>query len=540
MRLAHVRNHFAHLHRDSAVLTAVVLFGLTTIVGLGFWVSYASFRFTETFIFGPDLNAKLIALLFFSLLVLVGLSTILISYVSLFVARETGQLFQSPIPPRTILFAKSAEAISFSTWASLFLCFPVLVAYGVRAAAPFAYYPTTVVVLVLFLSFAGLVGTSITLLLAPILRRMTTRRLVIATMVTLAVLAWLFLRSFDFWALDGENNLLVLDRFMSGLQAMQSPWSPSRWASAAILAASAGHSSEVLFHSLLLAANTLIFLPILSIYGRRRYGREWIEHQGATAGRDRTRERAGIERRSIARDPVRALIRKDLSVFLRSPAQLSQSILFVLLMIIYSLSLLRFPEYFRGATLKIFVHFANLGAVCLILSAFTSRFLFPQLSLEGRAFWIIGLAPMPRSHLLRQKLIFGLAISATLGLLTITVSNLALRTPFPLFAGAVWSILLAAYCLTSLATGLGAAYPSFQEDNPARIAAGLGGTLNFFASALAVAAIVVIEGLPYLTLGTEPPAWSLLAAHVAALLFTAVVGSVVLRLGRRALARCEF
>ena len=48
----------------------------------------------------------------------------------------------------------------------------------------------------------------------------------------------------------------------------------------------------------------------------------------------------------------------------------------------------------------------NLVATCLTLSTFTSRFIFPLLSLEGRKFWILGLLPIERKNLLYSKFWF--------------------------------------------------------------------------------------------------------------------------------------
>lgn len=252
------------------------------------------------------------------------------------------------------------------------------------------------------------------------------------------------------------------------------------------------------------------------------------------------------------RGPLVSLLLKDMLVFVRDPAQLSQSLLFFLLMVIYSLSLLRIPKDLLGTEkLRILVHFANLGAVCMILSAFTSRFLFPLLSLEGRAFWIVGLAPVRRSFLIQQKGIFGLGVSWTLGMITIIVSNAALAAPPALFLGAVYSVLLAGVCLTSLSTGLGAAYPTFEEDNPSRIAVGLGGTLNFFASALSVAVIIGLEAFPYI-LASRPalafqaglpdsPRWTWIwLSHTAAFAFTLALTVFCHRLGARSLERRDF
>ena len=540
MRVGRLRNHLLNLKKDSAAKTFVVLFGLINVVAIGLWVSYMSFDFIEGFIFGKELVAKLIALLFFALFILVTLSTIIISYTTLFIAKETEFFFQHPVPPRTILFTKTAEAISFSAWASLFLCFPVLISFGVIRGAPAAYYLEAAVVLITFLLFAGLIGTAIALLLTPVLNHLGRRKLLVFGCLALACVTWMFLRSFQFWDLDDGNNLLVLDRFMSGIRTMHSPYSPSRWASAAILASSVGNHGEVRFYWALLTANTAIFGPLLYIYGDRWFGREWISRRSVHRREANRPRRINSVQRSLCGNPISTLFVKDVLIFVRSPAQVSQSFLFLLLMIIYSLSLLRVPDYIYDDEIKLFVHFANRAAVCMILSSFTSRFLFPLLSLEGKAFWILGLAPMPRNRLLQQKVLFGVTISLTLGLLTITTSNIALGSPAQLFFGAVYTTCLASFCLTCMATGLGAAYPNFDEDNPARIAAGIGGTLNFFASALAVAVIVALGGFPYLVFGGSPPHWAVAAAHVFTLVVTLTICAFVLRLGGRALARSEF
>ena len=329
---------------------------------------------------------------------------------------------------------------------------------------------------------------------------------------------------------------------MSQLSTMHSPYFPGQWAAGAVLAAAAGNHAEVLFQAGTLLANTIIFIPLLSWYGLRHYGHQWVacrsEAPKAIGLRQPTTEKA--VKRDVVRGPLDALLWKDVLVFIRDPAQLSQSLLFLLLMVIYSLSLIRIPRYLTTEGQQLVIYFANLGAICMILSSFTSRFLFPLVSLEGKAFWIVGLAPISRTFLVLQKAIFGLAIGITLGLVVIVISNTALKSPPHLFFGAVYSMLLAGLCLTSLATGLGAAYPVFEEDNPACIAVGLGGTLNFFASALAVAIIIALEALPYLCFGHHPePGW-IVSAHVLALVFTGCLSLFCFRLGSRCLLRRDF
>ncbi len=552
MRLAALRNSVFNLKKDSVAKTGVIIFGLGNVIALGYWVSLKSFQFIDGFKAFGDLNAKMVALLLFALLILVVLSTVIITYTSVFVAKETTFLFQNPVPHRTILLVKVVESVSIASWASVFLCLPVLVAFGVLREAPPLYYFEMAAVLVVFLLFAGLVGATLSFMLAPLFRRLRPRPLIVGALALLVGLTWIFLRSFELGAMEGENNLLVLDRLTTGLKAMRSPYSPSRWASSAIIAAFEGSHREVFLHGATLLANTLIFVPLLSIYGFRVYQQEWIARQGSLGGRrERRRTRPG---RFLSSSPVRALLAKDVIVFLRNSSQLSQSLLFVLLMVIYSLSLLQIPDFFKDAEsnpgLFRFIYFANLAAICMILSSFTSRFLFPLLSLEGRAFWILGLAPMSRGRLLFQKVVYGLTISLTLGVMTAVISNIALRSPPDMFASAIYTMCLAAGSLTCLATGLGAAYPSFHEDNPARVAVGLGGTLNFFASALTIAILVAIQSIPHFgATGTWGPRgglsdnamfWLFALTHFVATVFAYSVSRFALWLGKRNLERCEF
>ena len=552
MRVASLRNGAQNVGKDSIAKVFVVLFGLGNVIGIGYWVSAVSFRFIESFpAFGASLNAKIVALLFFALFVLVVLSTVIVTYSTVFLARETDYLFQHPIPPRTIFFLKLAEAIAFSSWATLFLCMPVLVAFGVLRKAGPLYYLQCAGILSAFLMFAGFTGATISLLLAPVLRRLTPLQFLGLGAMALVLLGWTFLYSFGLWGFKGDNNLLLLDRFTSRLTAMHSPYFPSQWASAAVLAAAAGNHREVLFHGSTLLANTLLFLPMLAWYSDRLYGRQWVSLRGFSAPdrkgpipvvgtpAARAAQRGPLAWRALGKGPLPAITLKDVLLFARDPAQVSQSILFLVLMVIYSLSLLNIPDYFSSPTLRLVIYFANLGAVCMILSSFTSRFLFPLISLEGRAFWILGLAPLPRTYLLHQKAFFGLGVSLFLGIVLVTVSNAVLNSTPGLFLGAIYTMFLAAVCLTALSTGLGSAYPVLDEDNPARIAVGLGGTLNFFASALSLAVLITLQAFPYLIFGVDPGPW-VGVSHLLSLAFTGLLSAFAFGLGARALARREF
>ena len=104
--------------------------------------------------------------------------------------------------------------------------------------------------------------------------------------------------------------------------------------------------------------------------------------------------------------PVRLLILKDLRTFRRDPAQWSQFLIFFGLLGFYFLNIPRLGYAVQSPSWRNLVSFLNLSVTALILSTFTSRFIFPLLSLEGRNFWVLGLFPLRREQILWGKFVF--------------------------------------------------------------------------------------------------------------------------------------
>lgn len=545
-----LRNLILDFRRDSLAKGVVLVFGLAIVLGIGYKVSLYSFRFIETFpAIGVQLNSRLLGLLFLVLFIMVTLSTAIVAYSTLFLARETHFFFEHPLSHVTIFFTRLIESIFFSGWATLALCVPVLVAFGRARMAPFWYYLEASLLLILFIFFCGFAGTLATISLLILVRRWTFQKVAVFAFFLLGFLGWGFVESFDFASFNGEDNLLALNRFTMNLAALQSSFFPSTWAASGILAASSGYHSEVFFNAALLLANTLIFIPLLGLYASRRYGRRWIVTAEPAPFWNR-RQNTGAAAAPAARSwwipprpestPMGAMIRKDLLSFIRDPGQVSQFILFSVLTVVYVLSLVQIPNELFNSKWRLILYFSNMAAISLILSSFTSRFLFPLISLECRAFWIIGLAPIKKTFLIGQKVRFGRYIIVGLGVLAAICSSLSLGFNPEYTASAIFSIILAGWVLTALAIGFGAAYPNVSEDNPARIAVGFGGTLNFFSSAIAVTTLIFIESVPYLLAGLDPRPLDRMLAHVAALIFTVGVTRFALGLGERSLARREF
>ena len=143
------------------------------------------------------------------------------------------------------------------------------------------------------------------------------------------------------------------------------------------------------------------------------------------------------------------------------------------------------------------VSFLNLAVVGLLLSTFTTRFVFPMISLEGRRFWILGhagSAAAKRSSGASSSSPSCGAVIPCSGL--VLLSDLMLRVSVLVVASHQLTCLVLCLGLAGIAVGFGAWLPSLREESPSRIAAGFGGTLTLVSSTLFILFVVLLTALP--------------------------------------------
>jgi len=138
----------------------------------------------------------------------------------------------------------------------------------------------------------------------------------------------------------------------------------------------------------------------------------------------------------------------------------------------------------------------NLGLTAFVMAAVGVRLVFPAVSLEGRAFWLLRTSPVPLRSVLRAKFVAGLVPTAGLGTVTIAVTDWLLGASWPMVVVSLASVWLLALLVTGLGVGLGAIYPSFEAENATRIAAGFGGVVYMVLSMTATLTVLVLQAGP--------------------------------------------
>ncbi|MBW8861356.1 MAG: hypothetical protein JF601_03160, partial [Acidobacteria bacterium] len=197
--------------------------------------------------------------------------------------------------------------------------------------------------------------------------------------------------------------------------------------------------------------------------------------------------------------PVRRqLLVKDMKIFLRDVSQWSQLLLLLALVLLYLynfrvLDLQRIP-YMSGFVKNIYA-FVNLGMAGFVMATVTVRFVFPAVSAEGAAFWIIRTSPVRLRDFLWSKFWTGLVpVLVLTELLTVAANEFLGVDPFLKVAGAL-AILCMSFALVGLGIGLGARYPRFGAD-PSQIAGSYGGVAFMVQAVLFVLVMIVLVGWP--------------------------------------------
>jgi ABC-2 type transport system permease protein len=331
---------------------------------------------------------------------------------------------------------------------------------------------------------------------------------------------------------------------------MQSPLLPSTWASNGVLAAANYDLSRAVFLFLLLAANALMALLVTGLLAEKLFYPGWSYLMGQDRQRFKPLDKGPLNKfvgyLSFVRNPARSLVIKDIKLFWRDPTQWSQFVIFFGIMAIYIANLRNTSSFREEEFWRSWIACLNVGALTLILATLTSRFVFPLISLEGRRFWILGLAPLSYKQLVWQKFWLSVTTSLTFTAGLAVLSGYMLQLE-PVYWGlTVYSVIITNFGLSGLAVGLGTLYPTFTEDNPARIVSGMGGTLNLLLSVayitLVVAAQVIVLQWEILDLFTTDTAfWYALSASVT---FITALSTLCIflpmRLGLRNLENMEF
>ncbi len=548
------------VREQSPLLTALIALFIGSYIYLAFLLFYKGLRFIGNFPgLGDLLIERLLFLLFAFLFVLLLFSNLVISYTNLFRNRETAFLLTAPVATQVIFRWKFIESAVLASWAFVFLIAPLLAAYGLVHKVPWHFYVVTTGLVAMFIVLPAVVGSWCAVNLARFMERRTFQVAAITIALLLVVTAkfWLKPEAVDEESLE-TRVLAVLDRLLMRTKFAQFPLLPSYWLSSSVQHWAEGARSAAGFFVLVLTSHVMFFGLLAftrmgnifydaasvvqsraSLFGHWEWFRNWSNRRRAFHYRPGAVESC-FNLLFWVRPDTRAMLVKDVRMFWRDTTQWGQSLMLFGLLAVYVINLRHFTSQIGSSFWIHVVAYLNLGACSLNLATLTTRFVFPQFSLEGKRLWIVGMAPLGMVRIVQAKFLLATfaSLAVTLGLIWLSCSMLTMPWERTLYFAAAITIMT--ITLNGLAIGLGALYPNFKEDNPSKIVSGFGGTFCLVLSFLYIVAAVLLLAFssPWLPSGRLHPDRMLLGWAGFAVL-SVLLGVLPLRLGLRRVANVE-
>lgn len=528
-----------NIRRKSRLLLLVqVAFAMGYLL-LGYWLFHEGLRYVVQFpIVGPLLSQRILFLVFGFFFLMLIFSNLIIGYSTFFKSRETAWFLTLPIPHRDVYRWKFAESLVVSSWALVFLSAPMMAAYGGVQGSAAPFYIGTIIAYLPFIVIAALLGSWVILAAVRIFSgRWVKRALLILAVLTVLALVLTVRPVGDLTATAGQE-MQIAEKLLHHTNASLNPFLPSAWLAQTVLSWSEGLFRKGGFFFLVLLSNALMGLLVgFTLVSHGFYG----SYASAISSRTERTQREASERRAKSRRrslldtlmgwlpllslPMKALVVKDMRVFWRDPVQWTQFVIFFGLLCIYVLNLRNVAMNFQNEFWETLISYLNLGASSLTLSTLTTRFVFPQFSLEGRRLWIIGLSPVGLPRLLLQKLFLSSVASVAITVSLMTASSLMLQLDVSRVVFFAVAIGLMSITLSGLAVALGALFPNLKEENPTKIVSGFGGTLCLVSSFIYILGFVALIAIPALREVTKVRFWF---PPTLALCIAAVLSAVVL------------
>jgi len=414
--------------------------------------------------------------LFLTFLSFLAFSGVVTALSTFFLSDDLRLLVAAPVATRRLFHARFLRTVVQSSWMVVIFLVPVLMGVGWARCATPAYYLTAVLAVVPFAIIPVAAGTAATLVLVNTFPARRARDL-------LMLMGLLFAAS-----------LVILLRFIRPEQLMKVESLPDLTDFFATL-----RGGRDLLHAGALWTTALASIVILRAASERWYFSGYSRSQEAPKARFTRFRTLDVVARLLPLSPVRRqLLVKDLKIFLRDVSQWSQLLLLLALVLLYLynfrvLDVQRIP--YMSEFLKNVYAFVNLGMAGFVMATIAVRFVFPAVSIEGHAFWIIRTAPISLRDFLWSKFWTGFVPVFVLTEFLTIVANEFLGVDLFLKVIAAIAIVFMSFALVGMATGLGARYPRFGAD-VSQAAGSYGGVTFMLQAVLFIIVMIILLGWP--------------------------------------------
>ena len=553
-RATKARLRLVYLFILAGVFVGVVYFGARWLFGY-----FQSVAMDETIpgleMVGDLLNRVMLSLVFLVFLSVLIFSNLITGLSSFFTAPDLELLNSMPVKKESFFTTRFLEAIAESSWMLFVFGLPILFAFGARYRLDWGYYLLCLMVLFFFVLVpAGLAQVLVIVLVNAFPARRIRDLLFLLSIIAVGIIIVLIRLIQPERLVNPEAQETVFE-FLLTLRQPMSIWLPSYWASEALFRYSQqGFKGAKIFLPLLTSSGLFSFFLAYWIW-------LWLYPEGYSKAQEASRAPISTSSPfqklldwlgSPFHPSLRQILLKEIKTFLRDASQWSQIFLLAGLVVIYIFNFRVLPLDkipFDQFKLKNAVSYLNMGLAGFVMSALSARFVFPLISLEGKSFWIIKTAPVSMKRFMWTKFFLAHPPLLFIGEFLVVLTNYYLKVSSVVWWASIITIFIFSFAVVGMALGLGAIYPRFTIDNPAKIAVGFGGAVYMILAGIMIFFVVVVEAYPtYLFFmakhsGESLELWGIISVFLSALLVVliSILGTILpVRVGIKKLEEMEF
>jgi ABC-2 type transport system permease protein len=470
----------------------VALFATLWMVGIFFLVSRGISFMREFPGIGDYLISKLFYLFSFALFAMLVLSNALLAHSVLYARRENLLLYSMPISRSAIVSCKLWETIFLGSWAFALTGVPLLVAYFLSSGTGMYLFFLSWLYFIPLIFLCGAIGLCISMIFVRYVPRFRSWMVwFLAGFLALAgvIIVWRYRGGYLAGAdpsLYFVNQIVARCRFAGWFML------PSRWVVDGIFSLGQGRYGNAAFLWILLFSNAVFLYSICKILGESLLFQGWDRRVSYSSAAGRARMFSLKTDGSV----FRSFLSKDVVTFFRDSSQWGQFALFFGLLGVYILNLRNLPYDLGNLFWRYLLFMLNISALGFTLSALSSRFFFPLVSLELRRYWFLGLTPIGFRQLLRQKYILCTGFTVAITLVLALLSALMLGVSRLLLLSSLVSVVFMGMAVSGLSVGIGALYPNLKASTSAEVVSGIGGTMILVAGLMYVCVSLSIQAVP--------------------------------------------
>lgn len=452
--------------------------------------------------FGDILAMKFLSMIIITFFALLIFSNIINCLSHMYLSQDLTLVHSLPASSKDIFFSRWLISSFDSSWMIVAFSIPIFLSYGLIYKAPVIYYFIFFSTMIFMCLTASALSSILVLFGARILPAGRIRTILIILGVIMVIILILFLRLMRPELMVNPDSFASVVLYLNSMQTPESPLLPSTWITDIIRAALNNKPDIYCLNISLMVTFTFMLIFINNIAAQKIYFSGFSKSQTTPPRLFKPLKYRGLHWENslnfLSRES-KAFAVKEIRKFFRDSSQWPQLFLMAALILIYLYNFSVLPlqnSPIKTIFLQNLFSFLNVGLAASVLAAISARFVFPAVSMEGEAFWIVRAAPLKMKNFLWIKFfLYYIPLIFLAEVLVITSNWLLKVSPFMMILSVI-TVFFLVPGIVGIAIGLGAIYADFKSENPANVVTSFGGLLYMILSFGLIALVIILEAGP--------------------------------------------